>query len=247
MKKFPFLLLLLTAGISSCTKHNPKDAYFDNILGSFVQSYVIGDDLIAVPGEAVPGDHEVSLGSIAVSVDADAGSTRWLAQHTCSSSEDIDLFKDLSARHNDTNYQKELIPGFACFYKDFVSIDVICNEDFDDNHKAGTSIADIVRYQARSPFRWISNGYKPDEHCGYSGEFDDFDMPLSDVNSSNMTMLEAGQYRRTSDYKGFWGIMWLQITSKPAFSTKCNVTVILEADDGTVSELPVTVDFGDSL
>lgn len=39
-------------------------------------------------------------------------------------------------------------------------IEVICNEDFDENHKAGSSVSDILTFKGDSPVNYIKSGYK---------------------------------------------------------------------------------------
>ena len=39
-------------------------------------------------------------------------------------------------------------------------IDVICNDDFDENHKAGSSVSDILTFIGNSPVNYIKSGYK---------------------------------------------------------------------------------------
>ena len=41
-----------------------------------------------------------------------------------------------------------------------VGIDVVCREDYDNAHKAGSSVADIVDFYGSSPYDYIQNGYK---------------------------------------------------------------------------------------
>lgn len=41
-----------------------------------------------------------------------------------------------------------------------VSMDVVCLEDYNDTHKAGSSLNDIVYVTSTSPYRFVKSGYK---------------------------------------------------------------------------------------
>lgn len=41
-----------------------------------------------------------------------------------------------------------------------VSLDVVCMEDYNDTHKAGSSLNDIVYITSTSPYRYIKSGYR---------------------------------------------------------------------------------------
>lgn len=46
------------------------------------------------------------------------------------------------------------------FYQDFTAIEVTCEEDFDSNHPAGSSLLDIIHYATDSPYRVLKNNYQ---------------------------------------------------------------------------------------
>ena len=75
-------------------------------------------------------------------------------------------YEDLRRKHNDyfdgylTQTEKALLRDGDCYSRDFKSIDVVCNKDYDSKHKAGESLADITLIQCSSVNKWIKNGYK---------------------------------------------------------------------------------------
>ncbi len=93
--------------------------------------------------------------------------------YTCTSrGEAKKKYEELSIKNGDTSFNREhrLKPGWAdpsqhdyysyVFSKNFVAIDVVSNRDFDEDHPAGTSLADIVKYSCHSYWGFVSGGYK---------------------------------------------------------------------------------------
>ncbi len=80
-------------------------------------------------------------------------------------------YEELCIKNGDTSYNKEdrLRPEWDntsgkytsyVYVQNFVAIDVVSNRDFDENHPAGTSLADIVKYSCHSYWGFVSGGYK---------------------------------------------------------------------------------------
>ncbi len=74
-----------------------------------------------------------------------------------------DIYNELSLKHRDS-FTGKLMDGAPgplgnCFAKDFTSIDIVCDRDFDASHPAGSSLADIVNYEVFSIYPWIRDGY----------------------------------------------------------------------------------------
>lgn len=59
---------------------------------------------------------------------------------------------DLSYETNNT--------GFQCWEHDVRSIEVVSDADFDEQHRAGQSLNDIIRFISTSPKKFIDSGYK---------------------------------------------------------------------------------------
>lgn len=81
-------------------------------------------------------------------------------------------FIEYATAHNDINYRKagHQYPGGLnrCFpVDDFVSIDILCNDDWDNNHPTGSSLKDITQFIAVSIAPFINTGYK---FCDYSSK-----------------------------------------------------------------------------
>jgi len=66
----------------------------------------------------------------------------------------------LSASYNDLAYNREIVPhSTQAVCNCFKSIDLISDRDFDERHKAGASLADIVFLAGASPYDYIRSGY----------------------------------------------------------------------------------------
>ena len=76
------------------------------------------------------------------------------------------LYDDLCTLHNDLNYNKKRdylkgSPDWGWSYKGtFSYINVFSNKDFDEDHPAGSSLNDIVRFLSISPKIFIDSNYK---------------------------------------------------------------------------------------
>ncbi len=72
------------------------------------------------------------------------------------------VFDSIARQVGDTSFPRITgIPFEPCLVNDTImGIDVVCNEDYDDTHKAGCSVADILDFYGSSPYEYIQNGYK---------------------------------------------------------------------------------------
>lgn len=62
---------------------------------------------------------------------------------------------------------------------DFQKITLVSDSDFDEQHKAGTSLADVVNFAGASPYDYIARGYKE----GYDWESSDIAFYLDEAKS----------------------------------------------------------------
>jgi len=82
-------------------------------------------------------------------------------------------YKELRNHYNDTGYHAEInlmvnpIPNR--FLADiFESVEIVSDTDFDTDHPAGTSLADISLFYTLTPFYFIENGYRYFDWDNYS-------------------------------------------------------------------------------
>lgn len=115
-----------------------------------------------------------------------------------------DLFSYLCNMYNDISFNKEIVPfTYRAFAYPFDKITMSCNADFDDNHKAGASLDDIVKIKFESLWDYINNGYEyPEEYKKYEESASGlsvygvvpYELYLSEVNSSNSKLITPGYH-----------------------------------------------------
>lgn len=73
-------------------------------------------------------------------------------------------YRDLCRKHGDVGYNRKIayLSGRDVVYNasDLLSVKVYSDRDFDAEHPAGSSLADIVRFLSCSPKEYIASGYK---------------------------------------------------------------------------------------
>lgn len=85
-----------------------------------------------------------------------------------SATDNIEIFSSLCQKHGDTAKSPvgcfrqitKSDPSIYHFYQDFTAIEVTCEEDFDSNHPAGSSLLDVIHYATDSPYRVLRNKYQ---------------------------------------------------------------------------------------
>ena len=72
------------------------------------------------------------------------------------------VFDSIAKQIGDTCFpHRTEIPFVRTLVNDTImGIDVVCREDYDNAHRAGSSVADIVDFYGSSPYDYIQNGYK---------------------------------------------------------------------------------------
>ena len=74
-----------------------------------------------------------------------------------------EIFKQYAKQVGDTSFadSDKLVPfGHTVVVNRITGIDVVCNDDFDNNHKKGSSISDILTFYGSSPAFYVKRGYK---------------------------------------------------------------------------------------
>lgn len=66
----------------------------------------------------------------------------------------------LCTAYNDKSYNREIVPHLTkAITNCFTAIDIMSDSDFDERHKAGASLADIMFLAGASPYGYIRSGY----------------------------------------------------------------------------------------
>ena len=106
-----------------------------------------------------------------------------------SEGEDKELFDKLCADHGDVSFNRNFTllsyPGFTCYYPDIVNISITSEQDYNEDHPAGTSLNDLFVIRCASLYNWVQSSY--DSESGYGpGQKD---MSLSDVTENDIKMM----------------------------------------------------------
>ncbi|MBQ7575891.1 MAG: hypothetical protein IJT26_05080 [Bacteroidales bacterium] len=225
MKHIYFCLYILAFFILSSCVQEP-DLY--EARGSFVAGYSVGNlDAEFVNREETNTDYPEKLSNYKIIVHTKPGAH--IAWHN-SQGQDSILFRNISVKNSDTRYPLKYTYRFPniCFFQNFTSIELASDHDYDEMHKAGESLLDIVYYLASSCLNFIESDYKKEEP--YQRVLVEGDS----LTTRDMTLLR-------------WGVnSWLfelNFPTPPTLSKVHNFTITLVADDGTKYVLPVAATF----
>lgn len=203
MKKYLSILLVSLSLLVSCQK---EETYY---LRSFVMKYMDAQSISL---------REYSNG---ISIRADFLSSLGDFQSTGQLRESYDA---LCRKHNDMTFmRKKTVFPYSWTTNigiDFLSIDVISDSDFDAEHPANTSLADVVIFSSHSLKPFIDSGYE----SKYDGrEYHPFKDVISNLSSEQLILLGKDNY-----------IGSLTFNAEPTSSKTHKFTVTMTADDGRV-------------
>ena len=171
----------------------------------------------------------------------------------------------LCKKHNDESFNQyrwfpENLPQESVMYidKDFISIDVITETEYDSEHHAGSSLSDIIRFMSWSPVKFINSGYTDNYHYDPAGLSEAFnhimpvyfdkkyfrketdatcypiDKMLKDLKPSDMTLLGL-------DHISPIGILYFEKT--PEKKGDYGITLSMTTDSGIVLKCSSTMSF----
>ena len=84
-------------------------------------------------------------------------------EYAAEKKENYEIFKQYAKQLGDTTFagSDKLVPfGHTVVVNIITGIEVFCNDDFDSNHKKGSSISDILTFYGSSPAAYVKRGYK---------------------------------------------------------------------------------------
>ena len=101
--------------------------------------------------------HQLTFGSITFIGSGRSASIK-------STGEDKAWFDRICHENGDFTYSRKVrlmygMPGIIAYTPDIVSIDVLCEDDFDSSHPAGSSLNDYIKIKYRSVWSYIAAGY----------------------------------------------------------------------------------------
>lgn len=236
------VLAFVALGLCSC------NVYKSELCRSYVSSY---NNLRSIRLEETPSHP----GCISIMCGNDRPYVNF---NMFSTGKDLDEYDRLCHKHNDLSYNKyrsfhasNASEGAVYNDKDFESIEVFSDKDFDELHPAGASLADIVRFVSWSPSRYIGSGYSEFYHYDpsfLSGTFQSvmrtyctgetfspqtdatcypIDKMLVGLNPDDLILL--GQ-------DSPWLIGVLCFEARPSESERYKITVRMTTDSGAVFE-----------
>ena len=166
--------------------------------------------------------------------------------------EQYDKYVELCEKHHDYGYKHKVEilssrkihgqngPGYVKGYTYWditpVSIDVVSNADFDENHFAGTSLNDIILFTTFSPYSFIKNGYKGKEFVKNKKTLDRY---TQDDFKLIFCVAEAPIYSDLD--KDNYGC--LTFTTEPTKNKEHTLTITIKDDYGRIFTDSLTVVF----
>ena len=178
---------------------------------------------------------------------------------------DKTLYDEWCQKHGDMSYNRKEeykigdTPPHEFVAADYTAIEIVSDTDWDTEHPAGTSLADIAMFYSASPIRYIQSGY--------SREYDWSDTPMpgyvykhmqnwthlrlrdgiykgktpfypvkklaSELKPEDMVLLGSGDLMYGSR-GGRTPIGFLEFTTRPTKNKTHNITVTLTTDEGEV-------------
>lgn len=223
MKNLIKLLLVSILGFVSCKEVvTTKGIKWPNISVNYINTYMDTDAVINAT-QVFPSD--VSYVTV------------WLyGDRICYDPEGPKgRFKELSEKYNDLQYNQRILEpwGYEALADEFMSIDVVSDRDWDAEHPAGTSLANIITFLSSSPYRFIQSSYTdaydwvnaPEEYInlrlGNGPGSWPIEKPLNELTREDL-ILTAPQFI-------------LHFDSLPASEQEHNLTITLRSDEKTIS------------
>ncbi len=141
-----------------------------------------------------------------------------------------DKHRTLSEKYGDTNNgdfwsSKDLDFGNYALADSFVDIDIVSDAEYDDEHPAGTSLADIVRVSFRTFYPFVSGETK-------RASSEKVYKRVSELTPTDMILVEATPVVFTFTFR-----------TPPLSAQQHNFTIIFTSDEGNVYRYSCSVDF----
>lgn len=177
-----------------------------------------------------------------------------------------DEYDRLCIKHNDLNYNQYRLflmhiasESLAYIDKDFASMDITSDKDYNPAHPAGTDLSDIVRFMSWSPYRFIQSGYSQFYHYDSSDVSKSFSLVMPIYfdkkwfsNGTDATCYPIDKMvdeLRPEDlillgHDWTWPIGILCFETLPAESGGHTITVRMTTDDGEILEDSILISFG---
>ena len=173
-----------------------------------------------------------------------------------SAQSNVDAFKQFCEKHGDTKKSpigsfRQITQSDACiyhFFKDFTTLEVTSDQDFDAAHPAGSSLLDIIHYATDSPYRVLRNNYQTVfSDNALTVEVTD-DKYLSEFYGEGPFYRQLFNiFKQASDLQpgdlSILGNIYLSFNKLPDSIGPRNIKIKMTADDGTVYDFETVLTF----
>jgi hypothetical protein len=236
---FLFVSVFAAAAMLSCENPTQRHEHPNNspnivLLRSYVMGYFepAGIELAPYPHpNPYPADCHI------ISIEMIRGEA-----YACFRDEDKSEYDRLSEKHNDTGFNREYhipidggIVEFPCV--DFTAVDVVCLQDFDAAHPAGTSMIELADICFNTPAQFIAGGY---DTTGYEVHeqlvYSFIKKPLADVTPADLVLLGTGNIDDCDPhghYRDHIGFIIFPATVMPDTPGTYTFKVTFSPDDGS--------------
>lgn len=152
--------------------------------------------------------------------------------------ENFNVFDSIAKLIGDTCFYNSGVPFARSVVNDTImGIEVVCNEDYDDMHKAGCSVSDIIDFYGSSPYEYIQNGYKEIEPENRPQIVFDYGLgTIWDVTNCNISDIADAKLKYFEDH------FYLVFVKLPAQSGTYTFDVSLQLSQKTLKNT-VTMEF----
>ena len=216
-KSFLIIFILTVFCISSC------DVFKRENLRSFVWAYYEADGVHA---------YERSDGNIALSYTDTKIVCDWKSKK-----QQKELYDSLCYAHNDMTYNKTIlyfispdaIDAAELSVNDIVSINVVSNTDFDEQHPAWTSLNDIIRFVGISVSEYLQSNYTYQYYWDDKQDSLIVGYPYHSPVNKLLSEMTAEDFRFLTPVIGV-----LHFEKEPTVSKKHGLTITIKFDNGKV-------------
>jgi hypothetical protein len=166
MKHFFLILMTICVFAGGCTE--TTEGYEPSVRKNMIDSYINADSIAICQSEA-QNSPKLMPYAYAYFIGGDI-----------TEQNSPDEFAELAKHINDTIWNGHAIMPrqYQVVNDSIFFIEIITESDYDDAHKTGENVADIVKFYSSSPYNYIQNGYKATQNDIQTQEMKENDIIL---------------------------------------------------------------------
>ena len=189
------IILLVFLCIFSCENSTDVDNSNSNrrIQKAFVGDYIYPKSIILDYVIDREGDIVIMINTTGVVY----------SQHSSNTSESYESYWKYANQYGDTTYNSGSPPFPIACYTKLHHIDIVCDKDYDENHKALASLGDITEYSSKSYRDYIQSFYKSGDMLitKLLSEMNGDDYLFLDADGSMTLRIEGSKKLQQGEYK----------------------------------------------